>query len=112
MSWEHEVKRFVESRRLNEARKILEVVRPTAENNAALKYWQRVLGEAKVISKTPASGVSRRDKKSDFLEKSDFSNWCYPKRSKKSDFLEKSDFSNRSKEIRFFGKIGFLKIGG
>jgi hypothetical protein len=32
--------------------------------------------------------------------------------SKKSDFLEKSDFSNRAQgtqEIRFFGKIGFLK---
>jgi hypothetical protein len=55
------------------------------------------------------------------LEKSDFSNlWknrisqtVRPKVSKKSDFLEKSDFSNRvpksAQEIRFFGKIGFLK---
>jgi hypothetical protein len=58
MSWEQEVKRFVESRRLKEARKILDVVRPTEANNAALKYWQRVLGDAQVISKTPASGVS------------------------------------------------------
>jgi hypothetical protein len=41
-------------------------------------------------------------KKSDFLEKSDFSQLV----SKKSDFLEKSDFSTRVKEIRFFGKIG------
>jgi hypothetical protein len=38
-------------------------------------------------------------------------------RAKKSDFLEKSDFSNfgttqkESQEIRFFGKIGFLKFG-
>ena len=58
MSWEYQVKKFVESRRLNEARKILEITHPTEENDAALKYWQRVLGEAKVISKTPASGVS------------------------------------------------------
>jgi hypothetical protein len=39
-------------------------------------------------------------KKSDFLEKSDFSML-------QKEFLEKSDFS-MDKEIRFFGKIGFL----
>jgi hypothetical protein len=72
-------------------------------------------------------------KKSDFLEKSDFSNRAGFLKpcpvSKKSDFLEKSDFSNRARcprnpifwknrisqivpgvqEIRFFGKIGFFK---
>jgi len=29
-------------------------------------------------------------------------------RLKKSDFLEKSDFSNYGKEIRFFEKVGFI----
>jgi hypothetical protein len=39
-----------------------------------------------------------RIKKSDFLEKSDFSNLSVPPKNvaKKSDFLEKSDFSNLS----------------
>jgi hypothetical protein len=69
-------------------------------------------------------------KKSDFLEKSDLSNRAQtcPKNEKQIRcprnpiFLEKSDFSNRvpkraqkmknksaAQEIRFFGKLGFLK---
>jgi hypothetical protein len=57
-------------------------------------------------------------KKSDFSQKSDFSNRV-PKRAQE-DFLEKLDFSNRARkdfsnraqsaqEILFLGKIGFLK---
>jgi hypothetical protein len=55
-------------------------------------------------------------KKSDFLEKSDFSNLSVPPKNENQEIRWKNRISqifryqNGSQEIRFFGKIGFLKF--
>jgi len=56
-NWSEEVKRYVESGRLHEARQFLEAVSQTLGPSDKLAYWQRVLAKTKVLPSTPASGV-------------------------------------------------------